>query len=143
MQPGDRLFVGSGTYREAEIELAVSGTAGKPVIIEGVDRGGGLPLLTGRWNKRKKVKPLNQDGSVIEFQATLSGSWTEKQELCFESPAMAEVYRPTKAVVAFVGIAGIAPSSPSRYPAAFKREGVKSRADLRPLAKHWGALLRH
>lgn len=50
---GDRLLVGSGAYREAEIELAVSGSEGKPVVIEGVDRGGGLPLLIGRWSERK------------------------------------------------------------------------------------------
>lgn len=53
LQPGDRLLVGSGTYRGAEIHLAVSGTEAKPIVIEGVDLGSGLPLFTGNWNEQR------------------------------------------------------------------------------------------
>ncbi len=63
LKAGDRLLLGSGTYLELELEIRVSGTAEQPVIIEGIDRGGELPLITGKWSEHKPDK-----GSIaVEF----------------------------------------------------------------------------
>lgn len=82
LQPGDRLLVGSGTYVEVEIELAVSGTAGEPVIIEGVDRGSGLPLFTGRWEESKP------DQGTIAIKVAPGVSHVQLRHLRFQDHMM-------------------------------------------------------
>lgn len=45
MQPGDRLFMGSGTYADRKLTLNSSGTATEPKEIIGIDTGAGRPLI--------------------------------------------------------------------------------------------------
>lgn len=49
MQPGDRLLVGSGSYRAGELVLSRGGKPGRAKEIVGVDRGTGRPLFSGDW----------------------------------------------------------------------------------------------
>lgn len=50
LQPGDRLNLGGGEYRDVELTISVGGTAGKPKTILGVDRGEGLPVFSSQWS---------------------------------------------------------------------------------------------
>jgi hypothetical protein len=56
VEPGDRVRLGSGTYLLVDhhgtksITLRRGGRPGKAVVIEGVDTGGGLPQITGRYS---------------------------------------------------------------------------------------------
>ncbi|WP_372721178.1 right-handed parallel beta-helix repeat-containing protein [Novipirellula sp.] len=50
LNPGDRLLIGSGVYRDATITITQGGEPERPKQIVGVDRGEGLPVLQGTWN---------------------------------------------------------------------------------------------
>jgi hypothetical protein len=52
LKPGDRLRLGSGTYRGVEFEIGVSGEKDRPIVIEGIDTGGGLPVIEAQWDER-------------------------------------------------------------------------------------------
>ena len=56
LQPGDRLLLGSGEYREARLTVKTSGTAEKPITIIGQDRGAGLPVLISNWDVARPDK---------------------------------------------------------------------------------------
>lgn len=56
LQPGDRLNVGGGTYRDVELVIRTGGQEGKPKTIAGVDRGAGLPVFAGTWSADKPTK---------------------------------------------------------------------------------------
>jgi len=53
LQAGDTLSLGSGTYQELTLSLEKSGTQDAPIVMKGVDTGGGLPILKGSWDKQK------------------------------------------------------------------------------------------
>lgn len=65
LNPGDRLLLGSGDYRGLELVITVSGTESQPLVIEGRDTGGGLPVLTATWSEKKP----DQGSTAIEFAA--------------------------------------------------------------------------
>ncbi len=56
MQPGDRLLLGGGTYRDATLVISRGGEAGRAKQIVGVDRGEGLPLFSGNWSVMDPAK---------------------------------------------------------------------------------------
>lgn len=49
MQPGDRLLLAGGEYKDASFSIAFGGVDGKPKAIVGVDRGAGLPVFSSTW----------------------------------------------------------------------------------------------
>lgn len=53
LQPGDGLLLGSGTYRNVELDWPVSGESKQPVAIRGCDTGAGLPVIQGDWDKSR------------------------------------------------------------------------------------------
>lgn len=58
LEAGDRILLGSGVYRDATWEIAVSGTEAQPTRIEGRDTGGGLPVISGTWDESSPEKGL-------------------------------------------------------------------------------------
>jgi hypothetical protein len=56
LQPGDRLFVAGGTYRNVSLTIDKGGVAGKLKSIVGVDRGDGLPTFVGQWSVDEPTK---------------------------------------------------------------------------------------
>lgn len=56
LNPGDTLYIGSGTYKNAKIVSSQSGEEGKPLRLVGEDRGSGLPLVTSHFDKNKPSK---------------------------------------------------------------------------------------
>ncbi len=53
LRTGDRFWIGGGTYRDAGIVIHAAGTASAPVVVEGVDRGAGLPLIESTWSESR------------------------------------------------------------------------------------------
>jgi hypothetical protein len=63
LQPGDRVYIHAGTYKEMML-LSRSGTAENPIVIEGVpDNDGNLPVLDGD----DMVIPQQFDGHLSEY----------------------------------------------------------------------------
>lgn len=58
LQPGDRLLLGSGEYKNLSISIKASGAPGKPITIQGQDRGSGLPVLSSTWDIARRDKGL-------------------------------------------------------------------------------------
>lgn len=56
LQPGDRLLLGGGVYTNVSVTLSASGTSGKPIRIEGVDRGAGLPVFASDWTLEQPAR---------------------------------------------------------------------------------------
>lgn len=61
LTPDETLHVGSGSYTNVRISANKGGQSGKPLRLKGVDRGGGLPLITSNFDKQ------NPDKSGIVF----------------------------------------------------------------------------
>ncbi len=65
---GVTLYLGSGTYQDLRIEVRRGGTENRPCAIKGVDRGGGLPLIRGRWT----VEAPSKGPTAIRFAPGVS-----------------------------------------------------------------------
>lgn len=68
MQPGDRLLLGSGVYADAALKITRGGSAGKPKVLEGVDRGGGLPLFAAGWS----IERPDKGPTAVQIEAGVS-----------------------------------------------------------------------
>jgi hypothetical protein len=73
LQPGDRLLIGSGTYRGAALTINSGGTEGKPKSIIGVDRGSGFPVFSSTWSVDAPTKGaialrLGSEASHLTFE---------------------------------------------------------------------------
>ena len=68
LQPGDRVLIGSGEYRDADLEVTASGSREAPIRIEGVDRGGGVPRLISGW----RIEQPEAGGSAVDLAAGVS-----------------------------------------------------------------------
>jgi hypothetical protein len=77
MKPGDRLLMGSGTYGSGKtIFLTSSGTSSARKTVEGVDRGGGLPIIDGgSWSR---TNPSSGSWTAISIQPSGPDYWTIK-----------------------------------------------------------------
>jgi hypothetical protein len=56
LQPGQTLWVGSGTYANAKLNISKGGEAGKLKTLAGKDTGGGAPVFTGSFKKDNPAK---------------------------------------------------------------------------------------
>lgn len=56
LSPGDRLLLGGGVYTNLCLTLSASGAPGRPIRIEGVDRGAGLPVFASDWTLEKPAR---------------------------------------------------------------------------------------
>lgn len=56
MQSGDRLFLGSGIYRNVKLTISRGGSSQTPNQIIGVDRGDGLPVFESTWSEDNPSK---------------------------------------------------------------------------------------
>ena len=68
MQPGDRLMLGGGNYANMSLKITAGGAAGKPKVIEGVDRGAGLPTFTSNWT----IEQPDKGATAISFDPDVS-----------------------------------------------------------------------
>jgi hypothetical protein len=77
MEAGDRLLMGSGTYDSGKsIYLNSSGTSSARKTVEGVDRGGGLPVIDGgNWSR---TNPDNGTWSLVSLNGNGPDYWTVK-----------------------------------------------------------------
>lgn len=106
--PGDRVLLGSGEFRLSNLSLKASGQAQKPVTIQGVDRGKGLPVFTAGWTIEKPdkgaiavslapslshvtVKDLVFRGYMIAVRAGAAGETGVRTGLTFENVLMEQV----------------------------------------------------
>ena len=56
LQPGDRLLIGGGVFKNVELTISTGGRAGRPKTILGVDRGAGLPVFASDWSIAQPAK---------------------------------------------------------------------------------------
>jgi hypothetical protein len=56
LKPGDQLHLGSGEYRDVEINLTAAGQKAAPIHIRGIDTGSGLPVFCDQWSEHKPDK---------------------------------------------------------------------------------------
>lgn len=68
LQPGDRVLIGSGEYRDASMQITAAGNREAPLRIEGVDRGGGLPRLISDW----RIEQPESGGTAVDIAAGVS-----------------------------------------------------------------------
>lgn len=104
-QPGDRIVVADGTYRDEELRWSGAGAEGRPVVIEartpgGVVIGGASTLrLAGRWIEVRGLSFRDgyaPSGAVIEFR---NGS--EVAEDCRLTECAVDGYNPARRDAAY------------------------------------------
>lgn len=68
LQAGDRLLLGGGTYAAPSLKISRGGSAGRPKVIEGVDRGAGLPVFTAGWT----IERPDKGPTAVSFEPGVS-----------------------------------------------------------------------
>lgn len=68
LQPGDRLLLGGGEYRDARLLVRASGTREKPITVMGIDRGAGLPVFVSTW----KIEAPKKGATAVALAAGVS-----------------------------------------------------------------------
>ncbi|MBA2115174.1 right-handed parallel beta-helix repeat-containing protein [Bremerella alba] len=68
LKRGDTLLLGGGSYQGVSLSIDVHGTADAPIIIRGVDRGNGLPVLAHQW----KLEAPSKGATAIRLRAGAS-----------------------------------------------------------------------
>ena len=77
VKPGDRIMLGSGTYTRLPyinntlLVVARGGRPGKPIAIEGVDTGEGLPVIRGAW-KETNIRYHAHSATAISLRKDVS-----------------------------------------------------------------------
>lgn len=104
-QPGDRIVIADGTYRDAELKWTGAGAEGRPVVIEaatpgGVVIGGASTLrFAGRWLEIRGLRFRNgyaPSGAVVEFR-----NGREVAEDCRLTECVVDGYNPARRDAAY------------------------------------------